>query len=233
METSQSSRRIHPLIAAAAVSVMLASLVGAAAITGILPTSHSGNTPVITSTTPSASAAIAAESAGTDMNGKATEDTAVAPLKSPAAPATPSRHTPSHTAHARPAQPRTSHDEGSVALARAPGICSSCGQVESIQPVQHAEKPSGLGVVAGAVLGGVLGNHVGGGNGRALATVAGAVGGGYAGNEVEKRTRSTTSYNVRVRMEDGNIRTFPYAAAPGWNVGDRVQVVNGSLTARG
>jgi uncharacterized protein YcfJ len=40
------------------------------------------------------------------------------------------------------------------------------------------------------VLGGLIGNQIGGGNGRALATVAGAVGGGYAGNEVEKRMRN-------------------------------------------
>jgi uncharacterized protein YcfJ len=35
------------------------------------------------------------------------------------------------------------------------------------------------------VVGGLLGNQVGGGNGKKLATVAGAVGGGYAGNKVQ------------------------------------------------
>jgi hypothetical protein len=33
-------------------------------------------------------------------------------------------------------------------------------------------------------------------------------------------------------MEDGEIRTFPYAQQPGWNVGDRVKVVDGHLTSR-
>jgi outer membrane lipoprotein SlyB len=111
--------------------------------------------------------------------------------------------------------------------------CSSCGRVESVRAIQQAAKPSGLGVAAGAVLGGILGNQVGSGNGRTLATVAGAVGGGYAGNEVEKRSRATTSYQVRVRMEDGQLRTFPYAGQPGWSAGDRVRVVNGQLTSRG
>jgi uncharacterized protein YcfJ len=37
------------------------------------------------------------------------------------------------------------------------------------------------------VLGGVLGNQVGGGNGKKLATVAGVIGGGYVDNEVAKR----------------------------------------------
>jgi outer membrane lipoprotein SlyB len=87
-------------------------------------------------------------------------------------------------------------------------------------------------MVAGAVLGGVLGNQVGGGNGRKIATVAGAVGGGYAGNEIEKRSRSTTTYQVRVRMEGGEVRTFPYAQQPAWHVGDRIRIVDGQLTSR-
>jgi uncharacterized protein YcfJ len=33
----------------------------------------------------------------------------------------------------------------------------------------------------------LIGNQVGGGNGKTLATIAGAVGGGYIGNEVAKR----------------------------------------------
>ena len=39
----------------------------------------------------------------------------------------------------------------------------------------------------GAVVGGLLGNQVGGGNGKTLATIAGAVGGGYLGNEIAKK----------------------------------------------
>ena len=41
MEMNQpSSHRIHPLMAGAAVSVMLVSLLGIAAMTGVLPNSH-------------------------------------------------------------------------------------------------------------------------------------------------------------------------------------------------
>src|SRR5690606_11258286 len=42
------------------------------------------------------------------------------------------------------------------------------------------------GTAIGAVVGGLLGNQVGGGNGKKIATVAGAVGGGYAGNKVQE-----------------------------------------------
>ncbi|WP_426112250.1 glycine zipper 2TM domain-containing protein [Pseudomonas sp. DSP3-2-2] len=52
-----------------------------------------------------------------------------------------------------------------------------------------------VGSVIGAVAGGLLGNQIGGGNGKKLATVAGAVGGGYAGNKVQEgmQNRDTTT----------------------------------------
>lgn len=96
-----------------------------------------------------------------------------------------------------------------VQVARAPAaVCGDCGTVLSVSQVQRAAPASGVGVVAGGVVGGVLGNQVGGGTGRAVATVLGAVGGGWAGNEVEKRVRQNTHYQVRVRMDDGSIRTL-------------------------
>lgn len=238
MENNKPSHRIHPLVAGAAISVMLVSLTGVAALTGLLPSSHSSdNNPVVeNSSTPSAQtplassvgAATAATSPANLMEqGKApTEETPLAENK----PAAPYHSRTTHTAKAT--QPRTSYAESTVA-AQSPAICSTCGRVESVQAVAHAAKPSGLGVAAGAVLGGILGNQVGNGNGRTLATIAGAVGGGYAGNEVEKRSHTTTNYQVRVRMDDGSIRTFPYAQQPAWSAGDRVRVVDGQLTARG
>jgi uncharacterized protein YcfJ len=43
------------------------------------------------------------------------------------------------------------------------------------------------GTVAGAIVGGALGNQAGKGDGRKLATVAGAIAGGYAGRELDRR----------------------------------------------
>jgi outer membrane lipoprotein SlyB len=238
MENNKPSSRIHPLVAGAAISVMLVSLTGVAALTGLIPNSHSSNSPAAENTltppttqSPLASAGVAATAASpanlVEPKAKA-EEQPVAESKPAPAPA-PRR---THTAKAAHLQPRTSYAE-SATVAQAPEICSSCGRIESVQAVQQAAKPSGLGVAAGAVLGGILGNQVGNGNGRTLATIAGAVGGGYTGNEVEKRTHSTTTYQVRVRMDDGSIRTFPYSQQPAWSAGDRVRVVDGQLTARG
>ena len=88
-------------------------------------------------------------------------------------------------------------------------VCAQCGTVQSVTPVQRdAAKGSGVGVLAGAALGGLLGNQVGGGTGKTVATVIGAVGGGWAGNEVEKRMKKETVYQVTVRMQDGSTRNF-------------------------
>ena len=55
------------------------------------------------------------------------------------------------------------------------------------QPAQPVAQNSPIGIGVGAVVGGLLGNQVGGGNGKTLATIAGALGGGYVGNEIAKR----------------------------------------------
>lgn len=87
-------------------------------------------------------------------------------------------------------------------------VCASCGRVESVRAIEQAAPATGVGAVAGGVLGGVLGNQIGKGSGRTAATVLGAVGGGYVGHQVEQRTRTTTVYQMRVRMDDGSVRSF-------------------------
>lgn len=216
MENTPVTRKIHPLVAGAAVSVILVSLVGVAAITGVLPGAHGQNQPqtgVIDSTgavhpadTP-AGASLPAQ----DTAQQTTTSAAGAPPADAAVPPPPNTPAPP-----QPAAPP----------------CHSCGVVEAIRPVEHQAQTSGVGAVAGAIIGGVIGNRFGGGNGRALSTAAGAVGGGFAGNEIEKHGKTTQSYQVTVKMENGRVRTFSYASQPGWNVGDRVQVIKGMLSAR-
>lgn len=113
----------------------------------------------------------------------------------------------------------------------APAVCHSCGVVESVKTVTHRGEGSGLGAAGGAIVGGLLGNQVGGGSGRKIATVAGAVGGAVVGNQVEGNMKSTTSYQVRVRMDDGKVRTIGTSSA-NWQAGDHVKVVKGHLQRR-
>lgn len=83
-------------------------------------------------------------------------------------------------------------------------ICAHCGTVASVTPIQRDGTAGGGGAIAGGVLGAVVGNQIGGGNGKTLATILGAVGGGFAGNTVEKKMKKETVYQVRVHMEDGS-----------------------------
>jgi outer membrane lipoprotein SlyB len=226
MDTNNNSKRIHPLIAGAAVSVMVASLTGVAAMTGLLPNSHSE------------SKAVAEVAQAAPVKAAVTKPAAVAKVAKPVSrqqvalddedryPEQPRRVSRSDAVY------RPDYSQNMVQVAQPAHVCNNCGRVESVHAVQSQANPSGVGVVGGAVVGGLLGNQVGGGTGRTLATIAGAVGGGYAGNEVEKRTRTATSYQVRVRMENGQTRDFPYNSQPNWRQGDRVRVVDGYLQPR-
>ena len=61
-----------------------------------------------------------------------------------------------------------------------------CGdrQVQVRQPERFGDKD---GMIAGAIIGGLLGNQIGKGDGRKVATLAGVIGGGYAGREIDRR----------------------------------------------
>ncbi len=127
-----------------------------------------------------------------------------------------------------PAPYATPYPARAPVVAAAP-VCSVCGSVESVTPVERSTKPAGpgMGTVAGGVLGAVLGNQVGRGDGRTVATILGAVGGGFAGNAIEGKMRKETVYQVGVRMEDGSRRTVEVARAP--SVGSRVTVEGSTL----
>jgi outer membrane lipoprotein SlyB len=78
-------------------------------------------------------------------------------------------------------------------------------------------------------VGGVLGHQVGSGRGNDVATVLGAVGGAVAGNQIEKSARSTKSYEITVRLDDGSSRVINEANPPAWRTGDKVKVINGLI----
>jgi uncharacterized protein YcfJ len=67
-------------------------------------------------------------------------------------------------------------------------------QVTHTRPLKDQHRLLGTGV--GAVVGGLLGNQVGGGNGRTIATAAGAVAGGYAGNKIQQKVQQGDTYTA-------------------------------------
>ena len=108
------------------------------------------------------------------------------------------------------------------------------GVVQAIDVIPREQAAGlGLGTVAGAVVGGVLGNQVGSGSGRKAATVAGAIGGGVVGHQMEQNAGNTGQvYRVAVRMDNGAMQTLAQEVAPGVQVGDRVRLDNGVIVER-
>ncbi|MBS9402033.1 glycine zipper 2TM domain-containing protein [Halomonas sp. TRM85114] len=90
-----------------------------------------------------------------------------------------------------------------------------------------------VGTAAGAIVGGLLGNQIGGGSGKKIATLAGTIGGGLAGREVQERVearqhaqaaqsqpRTTTRQECRT-VTDTRQETEAYEVT--WRNGDVVQ----------
>jgi uncharacterized protein YcfJ len=214
--------RIHPLVAAAAVAVILVSGVGVAALTGILPTSKA--VPAAVSVSPLVDTQLKDSLSGLKSNAQPQAQIAV-----PAPPVT-------HHHRVSPSEQRYAPSEANRApagpsFANAPPADPYAGQVVAINAVQTAEPTTGLGAVGGAVIGGLAGTQIGNGRGKTAATIVGALGGGLAGNAVEHAVHKKTSYEVQVRMGDGSYRNFTYQAEPGFQVGQQVHVSGESLSA--
>ncbi|MBJ7309252.1 glycine zipper 2TM domain-containing protein [Rugamonas sp. CCM 8940] len=201
----------HPLMITAAVAVVLFCGVGTAAVMGWLPSSAG--------TGQSASAPLNPpdEQSGDAAARRQTEQRRLAALD---------EHREQNERHrAAPAPARQQNLQAAV--------CHQCGVIESVREITTRAQGSGVGAAGGAVLGGLLGNQVGGGHGRQLATVVGAVGGAVAGNQIEGNVNASHSYEIVVRMDDGSSRTLHQGSKPGWGNGDSVKVVNGQLRANG
>jgi outer membrane lipoprotein SlyB len=218
----QQRGRIHPLIAAAAVAVILVSGVGVAALTGIIPTSKA--VPAAVSASPLVDKQLNDSLSGLKANAQPQAQVAV-----PAHPVT-------HRHRVSPSEPAYAPSEASRApvgpsVANAPAADPYAGQIVAINTVRTEEPTTGLGALGGAVIGGLAGTQIGNGRGKTAATIVGALGGGLAGNTVEHAVHKATSYDVQVRMGDGSYRNFTYQAEPGFQVGQRVHVSGESLSA--
>lgn len=102
--------------------------------------------------------------------------------------------------------------------------CDTCGTVQQVKQKEKKSKTSGLGMVGGAVVGGVLGNQIGGGTGKTLATIGGAAAGGYVGNKAEEKHNAKTVWVTTVKMPDGSIKSFEQGEKPFWTAGNTVKV---------
>lgn len=206
-----------------------AALIGGAAV--LVAVTAVATTLAVRDPAPDTRAGAAAPMAATTLDSAAAnKGPAELPAKAAAKPAAADRSGTAPPATAKPVHAQ----RGTVQAAPTPkaaSVCADCGKVESVTAVTQKGEGTGLGVVGGAVVGGLVGSQIGGGSGKNVATVLGAVGGGVAGNEVEKRARATTSYQVKVRMDDGSLRTLTQPTAPA--VGQKVTVEGSTLRVRG
>lgn len=203
------TNRIHPLMAAAAASVVIVSLTGAAAIAGLLPSSRSAPEaqPALT---PTAALPLAA---GQGVAPAAQLQQAALPAQPVVVSAAPGTTTYVQAANvpAGTAAPMVVVKQEPAPVVKQTVVKETVVQKPRVvehrpapQPVRYAEPayraappaptpapvqqgPNYVGVATGAVIGGLIGNQVGGGNGKKLATLAGVIGGGYVGNEIAKR----------------------------------------------
>ena len=106
------------------------------------------------------------------------------------------------------------------------------GSVESARPVRLAEDRPIVGTIAGAAIGGLLGNSIGHGNGRAAATVIGAVGGGIAGNAIERNASGEEGEEVVVRLDNGTTIAVVQSGLRRFEPGQQVLVLTGPNGAR-
>lgn len=213
------TKSLHPLVLAAAVAVLLFCGVGTAALMGWLPSSQGDSQPLAASTSAEQMANLQANQPQTNLQPAGAQPLAALP--------------PQQQPQQQQQPVRQPQQQYAAAPAPAPQVCGNCGVIEAIHEVNTRAEGSGVGAAGGAVVGGLLGNQVGGGHGRQLATVLGAVGGAVAGNQIEGSVRATRSYNIVVRLDNGKTRTVHQSAAPNWRQGDRVRVVNGGLRAIG
>jgi outer membrane lipoprotein SlyB len=215
------TRRLHPLLTAAAVSVTVFSAVGVAAITGVIP--HS--------------------------KGQVKEETPVAALEAPAAKVEPAplAQAPTQKPVPKPVQkPVVRHSAPPVPpavvstelpqVAQAPQTIEApkpvqkpgtYGVVESVHEVELKGDAKGVGAVGGAIAGAVLGHNIG--NNNKIVTVLGAAGGGLLGNQIEKKVRTEKAWELTVRYDDGTTQSFQSKEAPLWHQGERVRYYEGKL----
>ncbi|MBV8210457.1 MAG: glycine zipper 2TM domain-containing protein [Burkholderiaceae bacterium] len=231
------TKKLHPLVATAAVAVIAVSVLGAIVL--VMNQVNAQRAPetaaVATDTTtgatapPPAAAQSPAPEAASPAPQPPTEPHQSHPAKrkAPAAQVADAlnEQVPPPPAGSPPAPPP---DLATAAPPPAP-VCSDCGIVAAVHAIKTPGQGTGIGAVAGGVVGGVVGNQFGKGHGNTAMTVLGVLGGALGGNEVEKQAKAATHFDVDVRMDTGQLRTVSVPADPGPIIGTRVRIQNGQL----
>lgn len=100
------------------------------------------------------------------------------------------------------------------------------GTVQASTPVTITKDNSILGAGVGAVLGGLAGSELGGGDkAQTAGAIGGAVLGGLAGNEAGKALGKRNGYSYIVAFDSGEVKEIVLAGDANYAPGTRVNVV--------
>ncbi|WP_051710593.1 glycine zipper 2TM domain-containing protein [Andreprevotia chitinilytica] len=106
------------------------------------------------------------------------------------------------------------------------------GVVQNVREVKM-EDSTGIGGVAGGVLGGVVASqNIGGGTGQIVSGVLGAIAGGLIGNQIEKSTTAKKALEITVKLDNGSRLVVVQEADIAFSVGQRVDVLDDGRTSR-
>lgn len=98
-------------------------------------------------------------------------------------------------------------------------------QITDIRDVTlGGDQSSGIGSVAGAVLGGLAGGKVGSGTGRTITSIGGAIAGGVAGHRIESAMATRTVTELTIRFENGDVRTYNVEPGAAFRIGETVKI---------
>ncbi|HET6655636.1 MAG TPA: glycine zipper 2TM domain-containing protein [Gammaproteobacteria bacterium] len=100
--------------------------------------------------------------------------------------------------------------------------CYNCATVTDINPIPEGSGGSPAGAIIGAIIGGAVGHQFGGGRGQTAATIGGAAAGAYAGSQYGNG--NDYDYQITVRTDAGEVRTFIQDQPPAYGVGTRVRL---------
>lgn len=228
-------RAMHPLVIAAAISIIALSAVGISVLLYNRSEAQSANPPMVataaTSDSTPAAGTVPPPPAGFDNTAPVPGSNAVASTQS--APATSAVPVDANGAPlGADAVPPGAPLPPAPALAQAaPPPCITCATVVAERPITVQGRGTGLGAVGGGVAGGLIGNTIGRGHGNVAMTLLGAAGGALAGNAIEEHARSRTEYQMTVRFPDGHERSFTHTQPWGYQVGQTVRVEHGRVLA--
>jgi outer membrane lipoprotein SlyB len=123
--------------------------------------------------------------------------------------------------------PGWENDSPPVAYSR--DLYPGYGSVQAIDVIRpEPENSIGVGTIAGAVIGGLIGHQMGEGNGNTAATVIGAAGGALIGHQIERRNQpQADQYRLTIRMQNGSYQTLMQNTDfVDLRVGDRIHIDN-------